>query len=284
MSTQLILPCTLVSPSGTPVKSKSFLDSGATYVAFIDVDFARANHFPLLPLPTLVGLVIANGCNSSNGPITYYTDLRHTIRGHTETLRFYATKLGRFQIILGKPWLNKHNPVVDWPNDSLCFNKAYCRANCLPPSIHQEYVRGVSPPALPKPFPSPPAFKDISSASSIDAAGFIRIASMDTTEVLVVSLAEVCEALGEEIPDINVPFDPHFDQEILAQGFEPLLALVNGLEPHPPPSSATPVRAANGLSLAGPRPSWVAYMPKLDNSLTTRSIPSNSLLPPQLIH
>jgi hypothetical protein len=167
LSTQLVLPCTLVSPSGTLVKSKSFIDSGATYDAFLDLDFARAKRFPLLPLVSPVNLVIADGRTSSAGPITHYTDLRLTIRGHTETLRFYVTKLGRFQIILGKPWLNKHNPTVDWPNDRLTFNTSYCRKNCLPPSTHQELVQGVTPPSLPKPPTDNSAFKDINATTCL---------------------------------------------------------------------------------------------------------------------
>lgn len=266
LSTQLVLPCTLVSPSGTLVKSKSFLDSGATYDAFLDLDFARAKHFPLLPLNSPINLVIADGRTSSAGPITHYTDLRLSIRGHTETLRFYVTKLGRFQIILGKPWLNKHNPNVDWPNDRLAFNSSHCRKNCLPPSTHQELVQGVTPPSPPKPPTDNSAFKDINAMQPLSGEEFSDFIKGVSTELWYTSLAEVCNILLDEIPDITVPFDPHLDSWTVEAGSTTIPATSTFPQTFAM-SSTTP-------NLTGSKSSWVPYMHGLGDTLRHATEPS----------
>jgi hypothetical protein len=267
LSTQLVLPCTLVSPSGTLVKSKSFIDSGATYDAFLDLDFARAKRFPLLPLVSPVNLVIADGRTSSAGPITHYTDLRLTIRGHTETLRFYVTILGRFQIILGKPWLNKHNPTVDWPNDSLTFNTHYCRKNCLPPSMHQELVQGVTPPSLPKPSTDNSAFKGINAMRPLSGADFNEFIKGDSTELWYTSLAEVCNILLDEIPDVTVPFDPHLDDWTLTGAGSTTIPATSTFPQAFATSSTTP-------TLTGLKSSWVPYMHGLGDTFRDANEPS----------
>src|SRR6201995_5987368 len=36
------------------------------------------------------------------------------VPGHSEILRFFITDLGGTEVILGLPWLRKHNPSVNW--------------------------------------------------------------------------------------------------------------------------------------------------------------------------
>ena len=35
-------------------------------------------------------------------------------------------------MILGKTWFKKHNPVIDWTRNLVCFPSRYCQAHCLP--------------------------------------------------------------------------------------------------------------------------------------------------------
>lgn len=41
------------------------------------------------------------------------------IGNHTETIDFRLTRLGNYDAILGKGWLDKHKPHVDWPTNTL---------------------------------------------------------------------------------------------------------------------------------------------------------------------
>jgi hypothetical protein len=40
-------------------------------------------------------------------------DLAIDINGHKEIINFDVMKLGKYKIVLGIPWLSKHNPEID---------------------------------------------------------------------------------------------------------------------------------------------------------------------------
>ena len=55
-----------------------------------------------------------DGTNNKQGTIHYYTDLNIKISDRTFLERFYITRLGNQKVILGLPWLRRHNPEIDW--------------------------------------------------------------------------------------------------------------------------------------------------------------------------
>ena len=55
-----------------------------------------------------------DGTDNKQGTIHYYTDLNIKIGDQTFLERFYITGLGNQKVILGLPWLRKHNPEIDW--------------------------------------------------------------------------------------------------------------------------------------------------------------------------
>ena len=52
--------------------------------------------------------------DNKQGTIRFYTDLNIKIGDQTFLERFYITGLGNQKVILGLPWLRKHNPEIDW--------------------------------------------------------------------------------------------------------------------------------------------------------------------------
>ena len=50
--------------------------------------------------------------NNKQGIIRFYTDLDIKISDQTFQERFYITGLGNQKVILGLPWLRKHNPEI----------------------------------------------------------------------------------------------------------------------------------------------------------------------------
>ena len=52
--------------------------------------------------------------NNKQGTICFYIDLDIKIGDQTFQERFYITGLGNQKVILGLPWLRKHNPEIDW--------------------------------------------------------------------------------------------------------------------------------------------------------------------------
>jgi hypothetical protein len=42
--------------------------------------------------------------------------------GHIKQLNFDIIPMGRYDVVLGIPWLKNHNPAIDWKMGSLQFN------------------------------------------------------------------------------------------------------------------------------------------------------------------
>jgi hypothetical protein len=57
-----------------------------------------------------------------------------TISEHTERAKLDVTQLGNHEIILGMPWIKKHNPIIDWVKGTISFDRCECRT----PQCHGE--------------------------------------------------------------------------------------------------------------------------------------------------
>jgi hypothetical protein len=63
-----------------------------------------------------------------------------TINNHYETIRLHCITIGNAPIIVGLPWLRKHNPSIDWTGGMVTFNSARCAKECLISSPHATIV------------------------------------------------------------------------------------------------------------------------------------------------
>ena len=55
--------------------------------------------------------------------------------GHTEKISFDLIDTPLFGAILGVPWLQLHNPHIDWLKRNVTLNSAYCIHSCYPEAI-----------------------------------------------------------------------------------------------------------------------------------------------------
>jgi hypothetical protein len=60
-----------------------------------------------------------DGTKNEQGTIHYYTDLDLYVNSKTNTEQFLITTLGNQKVILGLPWLRKHNPEINWKEGTL---------------------------------------------------------------------------------------------------------------------------------------------------------------------
>jgi hypothetical protein len=74
-------------------------------------------------------MIMADGNHSSAGPIIHFDARTVRIAGHIEQLALDIAPLSHL-LILGMPWLRKHNPHIDYHSDTMTFNSAFCRQNC----------------------------------------------------------------------------------------------------------------------------------------------------------
>ena len=103
---------------------------------FIDLDFANKSNLPLTLKPKPETLSVVDG-REAESQFTNTCTLNLTVDQHLETLTFQVTKLAGWDMILGKTWLKRHNPVIDWTKNTVTFGSGYCQAHCLPTRVPQ---------------------------------------------------------------------------------------------------------------------------------------------------
>ena len=105
------------------------LDSGADG-NFIDPKLVSAWNIPTVPVSVPIVLHLADGLQSSGGTITHQTvPVQLHLGSHVETLTFFVTPVAH-GMILGYPWLFKHNPTIDWHRHTLVFGSPSCLESC----------------------------------------------------------------------------------------------------------------------------------------------------------
>lgn len=67
----------------------------------------------------------------SNAKITHSTSPLLRISDHAESITLALTTLGHYAVILGKPWLHRHNPEIDWRKHAIKFSSKTCIQSCL---------------------------------------------------------------------------------------------------------------------------------------------------------
>ena len=73
--------------------------------------------------PYSLATVDGKPINYEGGRVRFETaQLEMTIGGRTENVRFDVTNTGRHQVVLGLPWLQTSNPIIDWATDQLWWN------------------------------------------------------------------------------------------------------------------------------------------------------------------
>ena len=106
------------------ITASAMIASGAS-TQFIDLDFAVKNNLPLTLKPTPETLIVVDEIEAEN-QLTHTCTLDLTVDQHLETLTFQVTKLAGWNMILGKTWLKRHNPVIDWTKNTVTIGSGYC--------------------------------------------------------------------------------------------------------------------------------------------------------------
>ena len=108
----------------------SLLDTGATSITFADV--AMAHHVCkvlqifFIPLAKFKPVRGFDGWLAPN--ITHVIYFTLTVQSHSELLApMLMTKLGQHPLILGKPWMQKHDVIIDMSCNKITFWPGYCQ-------------------------------------------------------------------------------------------------------------------------------------------------------------
>ncbi len=97
----------------------------------MDHTFARKLQVPLRPLTHKIPVHALNGQELPT--ISFITEdvTLITSGNHTETISFYILDTPLAPIVLGHPWLTRHNPKVDWQLKSVSAWSSHCHKSCL---------------------------------------------------------------------------------------------------------------------------------------------------------
>lgn len=94
--------------AGRPV---SVLLDGGAESNFVSSATVREGAWPLQPLDTLVKIVMADGSHSLSNNVTTVNLELGTL---STPVSLIPTELAKYDIILGKPWLTRYNPDINW--------------------------------------------------------------------------------------------------------------------------------------------------------------------------
>jgi len=92
---------------------KALLDSGAIGM-FMDKRTAAKHGFMLKELEKPIMVRNVDGTDNSGGAIIHQVEANVYYKGHVERMRMDVCNLGKTEVILGMPWLQVHNPEINW--------------------------------------------------------------------------------------------------------------------------------------------------------------------------
>ncbi len=178
-------------------RTQCLTDTGASAKSFIDQKFAKYHKLPLIALAKPLRLRLANG--TMGGNITHVARTILAFGDHIEELLCLVTPLAKFDIILGMPWLELHDPQMSFKQRTCTFNSDHCMTNCLKHRKHSVvYSRGAKAP----PMPSNSSHRDI---AEISAYAFLKMAERKENQV-VAMMPEDFERLDREKDEIGPGF------------------------------------------------------------------------------
>jgi len=92
---------------------EALLDSGATGLV-MSSEFARKQEFKLKKLDRPIYVRNVDGSLNKEGPIEYTVEVNIYYQGHRERTEIDVIGGQKWTVILGMPWLARHNPEIDW--------------------------------------------------------------------------------------------------------------------------------------------------------------------------
>jgi len=107
------------------ISVKALLDSG-TMELFMSKKCAERKGFKLIKLEKPILVRNIDGTGNSRDAILYEVEVNVYFKGYVERVRMDVCNLKKTEVILGMPWLQAHNPEIDWEKEEVKMMR------CLP--------------------------------------------------------------------------------------------------------------------------------------------------------
>jgi len=106
---------------------EALLDSGATGLV-MSSEFARKQGFKLKKLERPMQVRNVDGSFNKEGPIENTVEVNIYYKGHVERMEIDVIGGQKWSVILGMPWLARHNPEIDWKTGEVKMTR--CPEKC----------------------------------------------------------------------------------------------------------------------------------------------------------
>ncbi|KAL0203651.1 hypothetical protein M9458_001669, partial [Cirrhinus mrigala] len=125
----------LLCSDNISIQTTALIDSGAAG-NFIDKDFVEANQLPVVSCAFPVAVAALDGRPLGTGRVDHTTkDLTLRLEpDHQESIRFFIITSPQSPLILGYPWLNRHEPTISWTGGRITHWSPYCHQHCISPA------------------------------------------------------------------------------------------------------------------------------------------------------
>lgn len=109
------------------VQTDALVDSGAQ-ATFINTKVVKNNNLETIKLVKPYRLINADETKNKGGIVTHFVKASLQIGSHKTTSILYVADIGKKDVIIGYPFLRKHNPSIDWQQGKWLFNR--CPEHC----------------------------------------------------------------------------------------------------------------------------------------------------------
>ena len=121
-SNKLSIPIRISDTGKETVETLGLIDSGAGG-KFIDQNYVKKLKLETHALETPIRAYNVDGTENKRGTIKSYINLDLEINGRKTNTQLFVSGLGKERIILGFPWLNEHNPDIDWKSGEVSWRQ-----------------------------------------------------------------------------------------------------------------------------------------------------------------
>lgn len=217
----VIFSCLVTNKDNSPIPSFALIDSGASAYGFINTKFVRNNNLKTINLSEPRILKVFDGSETTSGEITQMAHTNLNIEGHVESVLLFVTQLAHFDIVLGLPWLQLHDPEIRWSDGVISFSSKFCKrhSNQYPLS-----VKSLPDPRVKKLKQDSQALDNYESLRSLDKCdtlSFEESVKRDNLNIMAVSIEDIEEALrdkpkidpAKKLPEIYHEFLPVFSRD-----------------------------------------------------------------------
>ncbi|KIN99395.1 hypothetical protein M404DRAFT_30453 [Pisolithus tinctorius Marx 270] len=116
------------------INATALVDSGAE-ISCINWGFVQKHRIPTQQLTEPILAINADGTQNAKGKILFSATLYFRIKGLVHQFFFHIINCGLENVILGLPWLQENNPIVDWRMGTLSIDEKTNRSKELTHNI-----------------------------------------------------------------------------------------------------------------------------------------------------